>query len=120
MNASDIVVLAGEATSVARVSIFFSCQNEEDSKLVMEYLALLVTPSKKPAILLDKLVKIFEEQEIDPQKTTFCCLDGENQCRVEYQVKEEFIAYLFVACMPIAGAPGRLFVLNTSLISFLD
>ena len=75
-NASDVVIFADEATSVARkemMGIFLSCYNEGDREFVMEYLALLEVPSTKSAVLLDELVKILKERETDPQKTRFCC-----------------------------------------------
>ena len=81
-NASNVVIFADKATSVARkeiiLVIFLSCYKEDDQEFVMEYLALLEVLSTKSAVLLDELVKILKEREIDPQKTRFCCLDGTN------------------------------------------
>ena len=59
-NASDVVIFADEATSVARkemMGIFLSCYNEGDREFVMEYLALLEVPSTKSAVLLEEQVK---------------------------------------------------------------
>ena len=79
-NVPDVIIFADEAISVARKEmtvIFLSCYNKDDQEFVMEYLALLEFPSTKSAILLDEL-KILKEQEINPQKTRFCCLDVAN------------------------------------------
>ena len=70
-NASDVVIFADEATSVARkemMGIFLSCYNEDGWEFVMEYLALLEVSSTKSAFLLDKLVKILKEGENRPTK----------------------------------------------------
>ena len=85
-NASDVVIFADEATSVARkemMGIFLSCYNEDDREFVMKYLALLEVPSTKSAVLRDKLVKILKEQEKYPQKTRFCCFDETNSTSAE-------------------------------------
>ena len=80
-NASDVVIFADEATSIARkemMGIFLSCYNKDDQEFVMEYLTLFDVSSTKSAVLLEKLVKILKEPEIDPQKIRFCYLDGAN------------------------------------------
>ena len=98
--------------------IFLSCYNKDDQEFVIEYLALLEVPSTKSAILLDEL-KILKEQEINPQKTRFCCLDGANSMLGEISGLQRILHISPYSCMLIADATDWLFVSNISLISFL-
>ena len=76
------------------MGIFLSSYNEGVREFVMEYLALLEVPSTKSAVLLDKLVKILKEQEIDPQKTRFYCLDGTNSMSGEISGLQRRICHI--------------------------
>ena len=96
-NASDVVIFADEATIVPRkemMVIFLSCYNEDDQEFVMKYLAFLEVPSIKSGVLLDELVKVLKEQEIDPQKTRFCCLDGTNSMSGEISGLQRRICHI--------------------------
>ena len=74
----------------------------------MEYLTLLEIPSKKSAVLLDKLVKIVKENYITYLRQI--------QSWEKYKIfKEEFL----VICMSIARVTDWILISNTLLISFL-
>ena len=103
-NASDVVIFADEATSVARkemMGIFLICYNEDNQEFEMKYLAQSEVPSTKSAALLDQLVKILKEQEKYPQKTRFCCSDGTNSMSAEISGLQRRIRHISLHSMDV-------------------